>query len=220
MRPTVRHAAALAAALMILAALAVPVAAKEWLEATLDAPIAMGTPPGTEILVGVTVLVPGDDNAMHPVDGSPIRLILTGRDGSSTYAAGAADGKPGHYLMRIAIPPGGARGAQVVMHGTSDLPLRLTADPFTFGGVTSRTAQVAPPLSPRLTPFPQTGAVALPPEPGPADEPASAPAPAFPSAPALLALVTIAALAGATIVRLRRSRAGRRTLAAGRVPGA
>ncbi len=151
--------AAGAGAVLLLAAITSPVAAKEDLVAQLDAPIAFGTPPGTEILVGVTVQFPADDG-LHPVDGSPIHLLLTGRDASVTRAAGAADGRPGHYAMRVLIPAGGVRGAQVVMHGTSDLPLRLMQDPFTFGPVRAGTAQVAPPLAPPITPWPRASAAA------------------------------------------------------------
>jgi hypothetical protein len=215
----------------LLAVLAAPAAAKEWLQATLDAPIAMDTPPGTEILVGVTVMVPGDDGAMHPVEGSPIRLILTGRDGSTTHAAGAADGTPGHYLMRITIPAGGVRAAQVAMHGTSDLPLTLTADPLTFGGVTARTAQVAPPLAPPMTPLPRASAGAAAPA-APVEvaapvERSSAAAPIAPASDAFplllgagVAVLTLV-LAIGLLVAARRSGGGRRVDgAAGRTPGA
>lgn len=232
MRPTARHLAAFLAALAILVALVAPVLAKEFLQATLDAPIAMDTPPGTEILVGVTVLVPGDDDAMHPVEGSPIHLILAGRDGSTTRAAGVADGEPGHYVMRIVIPSGGARGAEVVMHGTSDLPLMLVEDPFTFGGVTAGTAQVAPPLAPPMKPFPPASAgVAVPVAPSAGlQEPASgtvAPGPApspvpggFPPALAVALAALLAILAIGLVAVVRRSGVGRRVDAQGRTPGA
>lgn len=218
---------ALAFALLLVLVAAHPVAAKEGLDARLDAPIAFGTPPGTEILVGVTVEVLTDEGPM-PVDGSPIQLLVTGRDGTVVRAAGAADGKPGHYTMRVVIPPGGVRGAEVVMHGTSDLPLRLTEDPFTFGPVRAGTAQVAPPLEPPITPWPRVSAA-------PAADPAgglattagtpeagSAPDPgvAWPVAAGLGALVLLVIGVVAAIGRrARASRAGTAD-AAGRASGA
>lgn len=203
-----RHTApSLAAALTtaaLLVCLAAPAMAKEFLQARLDEPIAMDTPPGTEILVGVSV----DDGADGPVVGSPIHLILTGRDGSTTRAAGAVDGVPGHYVMRIVIPAGGARDVEVVMHGTSDLPIMLTGQALTFGPVTARTAQVAPPLAPPMTPFPRASAA------GPAvavSVPAPAPAPAGPPPVLVVGLAAlVVALAVAAIALLLRSRASRR----------
>jgi hypothetical protein len=227
MRPTTRRLAAVLAATALVAVAALPVLAKEFLQATLDAPIALATPPGTEIIVGVTVMAPGDDGSMIPVDGSPIQLILTGRGGSTTRAAGAADGKPGHYLMRIEIPAGGARGVEVVMHGTTDLPLVLMEEAFTFGGITPKTAQVAPPLTPPLTPFPRaSGAAAAPAAPTTptADEAATSPeaAPESPGAAwgAGAVFAAGAALAAALLVLGRRSRAAGRVPRAGRAPGA
>jgi len=222
-RPTI--AVLVASALLLTLsgfALAKTTLGKEWLEATLDAPIAMDTPAGTEILVGVTVLAPGDDGTMQPVVGSPIRLILTGRYGATTFAAGAWDGTPGHYAMRITIPEGGARRAVVAMHGTSDLPLTLMADPFTFGGITSRTAQVAPPLAPPMTPLPRAGAAAetmAPAQPGAQPGPAAEPAPSASALPiAALAAAIVALALGIAVVA--RARSLHRSPASGRAPGA
>ena len=123
--------------------------------ATLDAPIPMGTPGGTELLVGVTVTVPDETGAEHPVEGTPVYLALVGRDGATTRAMGAADRTPGHYTMRIVVPEGGARGIEVGIHGTSDLAIMVAGETLVFGDVTATTAQVAPPLAPALTPFPR-----------------------------------------------------------------
>ena len=216
MRPFVRTLAAVLAASAILSCLVVPVLGKEFLQARLDAPIALGTPPGTEILVGVTVTAPAEDGTIVGVEGSPIQLIVTGRYGTTTRAAGAADGEPGHYTMRITIPDGGAREVEVVMHGTSDLPITLTADPFTFGGVTARTAQVAPPLAPPMTPFPRVSAAA-----GAAVASVPAPAPWGIPAVAAAGLIGLAAvLVVGVLGRARRSRAARLVAGAPRVPGA
>ncbi len=125
MRPTttppITRSIAIAAALLAVALLAAPVAAKEFVEARLDAPIPMGTPGGTEILVGIQVSV-SEPDGIHPVEGTPMYLRLFGRDGSTTRAAAAADKTPGHYTFRIAIPAGGARDLEIGIHGTSDLP--------------------------------------------------------------------------------------------------
>ena len=133
-------------ALTLLTLLVAPVAAKEWLEARFDAPIAMDTPGGTEILVGIMVTAPTEEG-LNPVVGSPVYLKLTGRYGDTTRAAAAGDRTPGHYTVRIAIPAGGAREAEVGIHGTIDLPMMIMNDPFTFGPITARTSQLAPPLA-------------------------------------------------------------------------
>ena len=82
--------AALVAGLLVVAGLT-PVLAKVFLEARLDAPIALDSPPGAILVVGATVETLTDDGRMGPVEGSPVYLRLTGRDGSTTRAAGAAD---------------------------------------------------------------------------------------------------------------------------------
>ncbi len=153
------QALALLAAGLLLATAAVPVLAKEGVEARLDAPIGMDTPGGTELLVGMTVTAPDGDTTV-PVVGTPMYLRLTGRDGSSTRAAGAVEGKPGHYVMRIEVPAGGARAVEIGIHGTSDLPVIVAGEVLVFGGVTASTAQVAPAPVPALTPFPRASAVA------------------------------------------------------------
>lgn len=206
-------------AVLLLAAAALPVLAKEFLQATLDAPIAMGTPGGTEILVGMTVTVP-DGEVMRPVEGSPIYLKLVGRDGTFTRASGITDATPGHYTMRIVVPGGGARRAEVGIHGTTDLPIMLMADPFAFGAITLRTAQVAPALAPPMTPFPRAsvGVAAA----GPALVVVPA-APASGSSPFSYLLAGIAALvvvAGAALAMRRRSRQIARRIAPERAPGA
>ena len=214
MRPTttplISRSIAVAAALLAVALLAAPVAAKEFVEARLDAPIAMGTPGGTEILVGIQVSV-SEPDGIHPVEGTPMYLRLFGRDGATTRAAAAADRTPGHYTFRIAIPAGGARDLEIGIHGTSDLPVMLGGDdPFTFGGITARTAQLAPPLAPAPTPVaraaaPVAGAVA------PATQPAAETA--TPGVILAIAVLTAlaAGLAAAAVrtVRARRPRVAR-----------
>lgn len=212
-----RRAPVLAAAVLLVMLLAMltaaPAAAKEGLTVRFDAPIAMDTPPGTELLVGITVTVITDDGEM-PVEGSPVYLQLTGRDGAVTRAAGEGGRPAGHYTMRITVPAGGARGAEVGIHGTSDLPMMLANDPFTFGAVRAGTAQVAPPLAPPITPWPRASAGVAPAPAGlaPVPEPAG---PAGPTLGGTLGVVALASLAGlALLAGLRRARTSR--LATGR----
>jgi hypothetical protein len=191
-------------ALTLLTLLVAPVAAKQWLEARFDAPIAMDTPGGTEILVGITVIAPADD-ATYPVVGSPVYLELTGRYGDTTRAAAASDRTPGHYTLRIAIPAGGARAAEIGIDGTTDLPMMLMNDPFTFGAITARTSQLAPPLAAPNVVRPAASAAA----PAPAPVATPAPAPSTPMA-GLLAALAIAGVAGLAVglVARRRHAAG------------
>ena len=185
-----------------LALLATPVVAKEDLRATLDAPIAMDTPGGTEILVGITVTAPADDGRV-PVVGSPIYLKLTGRDGDTTRAAAAGDRTEGHYTVRIAIPAGGAREAEIGIHGTYDLPMMIMNDPFAFGPITARTAQVARPLAtPNVVRPAPPAAVAAP---APVAPPAPAPADPMAALGAVLAIVAVAVLSLALVARRRRA---------------
>jgi hypothetical protein len=203
-----RPVAVVLAAAAILALTAGPVAAKEGMTATLDAPIPMGTPGGTELLVGVTVTVPDETGAEHPVEGTPVYLALVGRDGATTRAMGVADRTPGHYTMRIVVPQGGARGIEVGIHGTSDLAIMVAGDTLVLGDVTATTAQVAPPLAPALTPFPR----AANPDANPAPEAMPAPVAAEPAmGPPLLAALVIGGLVllagGLVLVRRRRATA-------------
>ena len=191
-------------ALTLLSLLVAPVAAKQWLEARFDAPIAMDTPGGTEILVGITVTTPVEEG-INPVVGSPVYLQLTGRYGDTTRAAAAGDRAPGHYTVRIAIPAGGAREAEIGIDGTTGMPMMIMNDPFTFGSITAGTAQLAPPLATPAVVRPAASSVAA-----PAPTAATpAPAPTIPMAGVLaaLAIVGVAALAIALVAR-RRPAAG------------
>jgi hypothetical protein len=183
----------LAVALLVLAA--APATAKEWLEAELDAPIAMGTPAGTEILVGLTVTVP--EGLERPaVDAATISLTLLGPTGHATRAIATADGPPNHYTARIAIPEAGARDLVIAVPGAEELPVVLRADPFTFGPISARTAQLAP-----------LGASAADPvTPAASARPAAAPVPT--DSPATLAALVLLALAAAGLAA--RSIAARR----------
>jgi hypothetical protein len=194
-------------ALALLTLLATPVAAKQWHEARFDAPIAMDTPGGTEILVGITVTTPTDEGLML-VEGSPIYLELTGRYGDTTRAAAAPEGMPGHYTVRIAIPSGGAREAEIGTPGTPDMPMMVMNDPFTFGPITARTAQLAPPRD-ATTVVPPPAPVAVAPD--PAQVPAAPPAPAPASGsgvdrPGILAALVVVAVSALAVVLVGRRR--------------
>jgi hypothetical protein len=199
--------AAIAAGLLLLALVA-PVAAKEGLVATLDAPIGMGTPAGTVIVVGLTVVGPDETGNPHPVVGTPIYLRLTGQHGAFTREAAAADRVDGHYLVTIAIPEGGARAVEVGIHGTYDLPIGVEGETLVFGSVTGATAQLAaPPASARPTPVAAAPAAA-------ASVP-SAPPPAQPLPPVLpLAGVAAALLGLLALARVASRRRGDRRVPA------
>ena len=143
MRPTttppIARSIAVGAALLAVALLAAPVAAKEFVEARLDAPIPMGLPGGTEILVGITVTEAAPDGPLA-VEGMPVFLRLLGRDGATTRAAASADRTPGHYTFRIAIPAGGARGLEIrtgssrrAGHDRDPRPVHVRRDHGTYG---------------------------------------------------------------------------------------
>ena len=166
----------------------------------------MDTPGGTEILVGITVTAPSDDGRV-PVVGSPIYLKLTGRDGDTTRAAAAGERTEGHYTVRIAIPAGGAREAEVGIHGTSDLPMMIVSDPFTFGAITARTAQLAPPIATPNVVRPAASIAAPAPVAAPARHPPRRRPLRSPAILAALAIVALAAL-GVAFVARRRHAAG------------
>jgi hypothetical protein len=162
-------AALLAIGALLLVAVA-PAAAKEFLQARLEAPISFQSPPGAELEVAVVVTVP-DGVENHPVDGSPIWLRLIGPKGDTTEAPGTMGTGPGRYVMRIEVPAGGPRRLELFMRGTGDLPILLDGDPFTFRPIGAGTAQLAPAL-----------AAATPRAPAVATPLANAPAPARPAA--------------------------------------
>jgi hypothetical protein len=198
-------------AITLLALLVTPIAAKEWHEARFDAPIAMGTPGGSEIMVGITVTSLSGEGLV-PVEGTPIYLRLTGRYGGTTRAAAATDGIPGHYTVRIAIPAGGARGAEVGIQDSVDLPVMLMNDPFLFGPISAGTAQLAPSLDTTTVAQPP-GPVAVVPDPAQipvaAPDTPARPAPTVPAAPIVAALLAIAVSALAVgVVARRRHDAG------------
>jgi hypothetical protein len=198
-------------ALALLTLLATPIAAKEWMEARLDAPIAMDTPGGTEILVGIAVTA-STGEGMMPVEGSPIYLQLTGRYGDTTRAVASSDRTPGHYTVRIAIPAGGAREAEIGINGTTDMPMMLMNDPFAFGPITARTAQLAPPAD-TTTVVPPPAPVAVAPDPAtvpdtePAPAPASAPTVDGPGILAALVALGVGALVLVLVLVARRRHA-------------
>lgn len=148
-RPRPSHLAAALGAALLVVGLAGPVAAKETVVATLEAPIAMDSPPGVVLLVAITATAPDADGTPAPVIGTPFYLKLTGPDGATTRAAAEATSTPGRYLMRIEVPPGGPREVEVGIHGSNqdgpmDLPVRLEGRTLAFGPIGEGTAQVDP----------------------------------------------------------------------------
>jgi hypothetical protein len=151
-RRIIRGLAALAAVGALLLVATAPAAAKEFLQARLEAPISFQSPPGAELEVAVLVTVP-DGVQTHPVDGSPVWLRLIGPTGDTTEAPGKMGTELGRYVMRIEVPEGGPRRLELFLQGAGDLPILLDGDPFTFKPMGPETAQLAPALAvatPRL----------------------------------------------------------------------
>jgi hypothetical protein len=152
-RPTARiPTLAAVAAIAVLTLASVPALAKgPILEATFVDPISFDSPPGAELLVAITVAV---DEAFEgeSAAGAPVWLRLIGPAGDTTVAAGSIGKGAGRYEMRIKVPEGGPRQAEVYMPGgpgEADIQLWLTNDPFTFRPMGAGTAQLAPALAPR-----------------------------------------------------------------------
>lgn len=206
MRRTIAPILSIATVIALVGAPAV--LAKEWMEVTLDAPIAMGTPGGTEIIVGLTVTVPDPETGeLHPVEGTPLQIRLVGPEGATTQGVATADGVPGHYTATIAIPEGGARDIEFGIGGSWDMAVMVKEDPFAFGEISDRTAQLAPVAA--AAPVKVAPVEPASPAAQPAVEPAPEAAPAPPAvAPELLvSIVVLAALAVAAGVAVRRRRA-------------
>jgi len=138
-----RVLAAIAVGVLLILPAALPAAAKEFLQARLEAPISFDSPPGAELLVAVVVTVP-EGLEEHLVEGSPIWLRLTGPRGDVTEAPGVTGSSPGRYEMRIKVPEGGPRQFELFIRGGGELPIFLEEDPFTFRPIGPGTAQLAP----------------------------------------------------------------------------
>jgi hypothetical protein len=205
-------------ATMLVLAGALPVAAKEDMQARLDAPIGGATPGGTTLIVGLMVTVAGTETR-DPVEGSPIYLVLRGPGGSSRAALIDLGPKRGHYTMRVTVPEGGVTAIEVGLAGSSDLPIEVVGTWLVAGGVTPDTAQVAPAEAPAPAPAgagtaPVPAPVAVAPQPALAPA-APAQAPVTP-APLPLLLGGVLALVLAAVIlamAVRGSRARARPLA-------
>ncbi len=139
---TVRALAVLVAVGALLLCVVAPAAAKEFLEARLEAPISFQSPPGGELEVAVVLTVP-DGDVEHLVDGSPLWLRLIGPDGDTTEAPGTM-AAAGRYVMHIDVPDGGPQRLELYLRGAEGFPIFLTEDPFTFRPIGAGTAQLAP----------------------------------------------------------------------------
>ena len=216
---------ALAALVTLLTAFAAPVLAKENLDAQLEAPIARDTPGGTTLLLRVWVTMT-DQTGTHDVEGSPVYVRLTGRDGETTRAL-ATQGRAGRHTVRAVVPDSGVRSVEVGFGGTTDLPLNLVGFSVVPGPISAKTAQVAPAIA-AASPPPARASVPAPralPAVAPAGDPTTSITPsAAPVGPGPVALIggvaalAAAALAVLAIVRRVRLPAGRRL--SGRPPEA
>ena len=203
-----RALAATTVALLVLAAAAVvPALAKEAFDAQLDAPIARDTPAGTPLQIGVTVTYT-DQMGSHPVDGAPVYVRLLARDRADDSRGLGTEDRPGHYVLRLVVPGAGVTGVEVGMADTPDVPFNLVGFTVVPGGITARTAQVAPPVATAVPPPAALATVAAAPAAAPAGR-AAAQAPA--TGPRLPIVAAVAALAvvglGLATAALLRTRA-------------
>ena len=146
-RSVVRAAAMLLAAVALLAMIVAPVAAKEFLQARLEAPISFESPPG------VGAARRGHRHGAGRRSAAPGRRVadLAAADRAERRrdrgARGAMGTGPGRYEMRITVPPGAAsptRGRACAARATCRSCSRR--DPFTFRPIGAGTAQLAPPV--------------------------------------------------------------------------
>lgn len=216
--------AALAALLMVGIA---PASAKEALEARLDAPVALGTPGGVTIAIGLTLTVL-DGDGPHPVEDARLFVRLVGRDGSAVVGPARPDAAAGHYTATIRVPEGGPRRLYVSFDGSDDPGIMLVGEVFVAGPISARTAQVAAPggaagSSPTAAGPGPAGVASAPaaeavPPGGPADPDPAADSTAGGPPMAVLPLGALAAaLLAILAVAVRRARA--RTRVPGRLAG-
>ena len=119
------------------------------------------------------------------------------------------------------MPQGGPRGVEVGIRGTSDLPITVVGEQLVFGGVSARTAQVAPAIAPAITPFPRAaspadGASAA----NPAGQATVDPGPAPLVAVAAVLALAIGGVGLLAVAVVRRTRTAGRVAAPPRAPGA
>lgn len=206
-----------------------PVVGKEMIAARFDAPIAWATPGGTTLLVGLTVTLAAGDTE-DPIEGSPVYLLFNAPDRTTTLAFGR-EGPAGHYTFRIDVPAGGIRDVEVGIRGNTSLPVSIVGTALVPGGITARTAQVAPAPVPATTriaratspaaPAAVPVAPALVPAAGPAAVPAAEPPNASTPVPVVVGLVAIAlAAVSMTATAVRRARRDGRGAALRRTNGA
>ena len=153
----------LAALLLSLAAVA-PVAAKEGMEARLDAPLSVASPGGSTMHVGWTVFIMSEGEEV-PVYGSPvfIRLLPRGEGEPSIEFGTERPSGSGHYFADIVVPPSGIGMVEVGMRGsqcvsgvcsTSDMVFHVTGDTLATAGTPGAVVGARPPPPP-LPPRPR-----------------------------------------------------------------
>ena len=200
MRTVVR----LFAAVVLVLAAAVPVLAKEGLEARLDRPIPLDGDPGGPVTVGFTVAAVGSDPASY--SGQPVFLRVHPVGGEAVEVGARGDGD-GHYTATFAMPVHGVAAVEIGLrgemceHGTcarSDILFRV-AGPEGAGTYTSTT--VAPPANPGKVGSPAASAPVI--DPGMPSVPA--PVTSVPMLGLLAVGALVVAAAGTLVVTFRRS---------------
>jgi hypothetical protein len=203
-------------AIVGLAAVAVgPAAAKEGFEARLDAPISIGSVPGSTLSLGWTVFTMVDDEKL-PMFGSPVFIRLLPRGGGNPVTEFGTErpGGSGHYLADIVVPPSGVGMVEIGLRGeqceagvcwTSDMRFKVTGEILASPGTPGAVLGVLPPAPSVAAPAAaEVPAVAAAPD-TTATAPAATTAPAWTVAVgAGLALIAAVAIAAVWWMRRRR----------------
>jgi hypothetical protein len=224
-RPVVGRLAAVATVITLLVlTIAAPVSAKEGMEAALQTPIRLDTPPGTELTVRWSVFVDTDDGRVA-VSEMPVflRLLAPGAAKDAQVLGVETPKGSGEYIATITVPAGGIAGVEVGLQNVTclnggtcsdtDMLFDLTDDSLVSG------AAVAPAPRPN-----DTKPVVTVPNPVTVPQPALATAATTTTAPATadatglpswlpgagLAMAVLAAIAAVAARRIVRSRRARR----------
>lgn len=208
-----RLAGSVAALILLLSLGASAALAKEGVSVSLAAPIPHDAQPGDVVPVFFR-LEAITDTGTTPLRGSDVFIRLHGPDGAVTEASGAEQREAGLYKALIAIPAGGAAGAEFGMRGSAtDASGKTVASDIVwpYDGILVAAA-VPPPVDPGT--FQMPGAKPARVDPGTAAAPGSTDASAGTAAagtvavdPRLALVVAVAsglAIAGAYVLGRRR----------------
>lgn len=143
LRSRTRATLASVAALILIALLVVPVAAKEDFEARFDAPLSLASAPGSTLHVGWTVFQTVDGREV-PISGLPVELRIHSGGNAGTVSARGVETPvgSGHFEATLVVPSGGigilemAVPNEQCVDGTCtswDLPIHLTGDLLVAG---------------------------------------------------------------------------------------